>query len=104
MQAAQNALLRAGVILLDELVPDPGVGELAQLISLEEEASVVATYLGLNKEQVREPGRPDPDAQRSRSWRASRSPVSGTRTWVISSRERTVAAWSFAVSKSMVTA
>jgi hypothetical protein len=92
------------MIVLHELVPDPRLRELALLIRLKEEASVVAAHLGLDEEQALEPGRPDPDAQRSRSWSASRSPVSGTRTWVISSRERTVAAWSFAVSKSMVTA
>ena len=92
------------MIVLNELVPDPGFGELTLLIPLEKEASVVTAHLGLDEEQALEPGRPDPDAQRSRSWSASRSPVSGTRTCVISSRERTVAAWSFAVSKSMVTA
>ena len=104
MQTAQDALPRARVIVLDELVRDAGFRELALLIGLEKEASVVAAHLGLDEEDSLEPGRPDRDAQRSRSWSASRSPVSGTRTCVISSRERTVAAWSFAVSKSMVTA
>jgi hypothetical protein len=92
------------MIVLHKRVPDSGFGELALLIRLEKEATVVAADLRLDEEQALEPGRSDPDAQRSRSWSASRSPASGTRTWVISSRERTVAAWSFAVSKSMVTA
>ncbi len=92
------------MIVLHELIRDAGSGELAVLVGLEEEASIVATYLGLDQEETLEPGRPDPDAQRSRSWSASRNPVSGTRTCVISSRERTVAAWSLDVSKSMVTA
>ena len=104
MQAAQDALLGARVIVLDELVADPGLRELPLLIGLEKEPAVVAAHLGLDEEQALEPGLADPDAQRRRSWSASRSPASGTRTWVISSRERTVAAWSFAVSKSMVTA
>jgi hypothetical protein len=92
------------VIVLHELISNAGLGELAVLIGLEKKAPIVATNLGLDEDETLEPGLPDPDAQRSRSWSASRRPVSGTRTCVISSRERTVAAWSFAVSKSMVTA
>lgn len=92
------------MIVLDEKVSHPGLREAAFLVRLEKEASLVAVDIRLDQDQTLEPGRADPEVQRSRSWSASRSPVSGTRTCVISSRERTVADWSVAVSKSMVTA
>jgi hypothetical protein len=63
VEAAQDALLRARMVVLHELVSDPGFGELALLVCLEKEASFVAAHLRLDEDEALEPGRPDPDAQ-----------------------------------------
>jgi hypothetical protein len=92
------------MIVLDELVRDAVFGVPLTVVALKKEAALVSMDVGLDDDDPIE-GRPaDGQAQCRRSCRALRSSLSGTRTWVISSRDRIVADWSLAVSKSMVTA
>jgi hypothetical protein len=92
------------VVVLDEAIPNAGFFVPALVVGLEKQAAIVAMNLRFEQQNAVELGGTNPQLQGSRSRSASRSPSNGTRTWVISSRERMVAAWSFSVSKSTVTA
>ena len=91
------------MIVLDELLGDPLFPKLLALVGLEKKAALVAMNLRFDDQDPVQRGPANRDAQRSRSSRAWRSEASGTRTWLISSRERIVTDWSASVSKSTVT-
>ena len=104
MDTAEYAVRRARVVVLDELVRHAQFGKAPLVIALEEKSAIVPKDVRLDDEDALERRRLDLGGQCSRSCSACLNPASGTRTWLISSRERMVADWSVAVSKSMVTA
>ena len=91
------------MIVLNKLVRDALLAKLLALIGFEKKAAVVAMDFRFDDQDPVQPRSANRDAQRRRSSRAWRSEASGTRTWLISSRERIVTDWSASVSKSMVT-
>src|SRR5207245_11690681 len=103
MDAAQHLVPGVGMVVLDELVRQPRLGKVLPVIVLQEEAALVPEDFRLDYHHPFQLGLSNRD-QRRRSSSACWSPVSGTRTWVMSSRARMVTAWSWAVSKSTVTA
>jgi hypothetical protein len=104
MDSPQNSLRGTGVIVLHELVSNAMFGVALAVIALEKEAPTVSVGVGLDDDDPVEGRAADRQAQCRRSWSSLRNSLNGTRTCVISSRDRIVAEWSVAVSKSMVTA
>src|SRR5207248_4614291 len=92
------------VVVLHVLVLNPVVDVLLPVVALEEEPPLVSADGRLDDDDPFQGRSADGQAQCKRSWSAVRRSAIGTRTCVISSRDRMVAAWSFKLSKSMVTA
>ena len=63
MQPAQHATLRPGMVVLHELLDDPGVVKTAPVVRLDKETAFVAVVLGLHHDETLEPGRAEGELQ-----------------------------------------